>query len=54
MYVLSLVSCLYSEPVFVNLLRSPGIESTLFVVLARHATLAGGIECSELIPEAKS
>jgi hypothetical protein len=24
-----------------------------FVVSARHATLAGGIECSELIPEAK-
>ncbi len=48
---------LYSEPVFVNLLRSPGIDSgladrqeTLFVVLARQATQAVGIDSSESIP----
>ncbi len=48
----------HPEPVFVNLLRSPGIDSqpwrasttTLFVVPACQATLAGGINFSDSIP----
>jgi hypothetical protein len=46
------------EPVFVNLLRSPGFDSqpggpvtaTLFVVTACQSTKAGGIDSSESIP----
>jgi hypothetical protein len=44
------------EPVFVNLSRSPGIDSqragtlTLLVLPARQATWAGGIDSSESIP----
>jgi hypothetical protein len=46
------------EPVFVDLLRSPGIDylpwragtKTLFVVLARQATWAGEIDSSESMP----
>jgi hypothetical protein len=47
-----------AEPIFVDVLRSPGIDSrpggshstTLFVVPDRQATLAGGVYPSESIP----